>query len=147
DLTNVVPTEYRADAVVTLTVGDRPVLGVVVEVQLGKDEDKQWAWPAYVVNLYARLRCPVLLLVVCRDPVVAAWSGLPIVVAGLRAKSFVLVGGGVLGLGEAEDGQEEVWVVADVSDGGGDLGVAGLPDEADDEVTECGHDAGSGAGL
>jgi hypothetical protein len=81
-LTNVVPTEYRADAVVTLTVGDRPVLGVVVEVQLGKDEDKQWAWPAYVVNLYARLRCPVLLLVVCRDPVVAAWAGLPIVVGG-----------------------------------------------------------------
>src|SRR5215470_20416495 len=61
DLTNLVPTEYRADAVITLTLGDAPVLGLVVEVQLRDDPQKRWAWPAYVVNLYARLRCPVLL--------------------------------------------------------------------------------------
>jgi hypothetical protein len=82
DLTNMFPAEYRADAVVTLTVGEVPVLGVVVEVQLHEDTDKRWAWPAYVVNLYARLRCPVLLLVVSPDPVVAAWCGRPIVVGG-----------------------------------------------------------------
>jgi hypothetical protein len=82
DLTDITPTEYRADAVITLTVGDAPVLGVVVEVQLGWKKRKRWAWPAYVANLYARLHCPVLLLVVCSRPVIAAWCGTPIVVGG-----------------------------------------------------------------
>jgi len=82
DLTNLVPTEYRADAVITLTLGDAPVLGLVVEVQLRDDPQKRWAWPAYVVNLYARLRCPVLLLVMSPDPAAAAWCGTPIVVGG-----------------------------------------------------------------
>jgi hypothetical protein len=87
DLTNVAPTEHRADAVVTLTVGDRPVLAVVVEVQLRDDGHKRWAWPAYVVNLYARLRCPVELLVVCPDPATARWCSKPIAVNG---SGFVL---------------------------------------------------------
>src|SRR5215470_15212343 len=96
DLTDVTPTEYRADAVVTLTVGDAPVLGVVVEVQLRDDKDKRWAWPAYVVNLYARLQCPVELLVVCPDPVYVAWCATPIAVNG---SGFVLTPQ-VLGLAE-----------------------------------------------
>src|SRR5215470_5613998 len=87
DLTKAMPTEYRADAVVTLTVGDAPVLGVVVEVQLRDDKDKRWAWPAYVVNLYARLKCPVELLVVCPDPAYVAWCSTPIAVNG---SGFVL---------------------------------------------------------
>ena len=49
-------------------------------------------------------------------------------------------------MGEAEDGEEEVGLVADASEGGGDLGVTGLADQADGEVTESGHDAGAGAG-
>jgi hypothetical protein len=36
--------------------------------------------------------------------------------------------------------------VLDLADGGGDFGVAGLPDEADGEVTEGGHYAGAGPG-
>ena len=80
DLTNVAPTEYRADAVIVLTVGNAPVLGVVVEVQLGRKRRKRRVWPAYVANLYARLGCPVSLLVVCRDRVTAAWCGMPIMV-------------------------------------------------------------------
>jgi hypothetical protein len=87
DLTNVAPTEYRADAVVTLSVGDAPVLGVVVEVQLSDDGRKRRSWPAYVATLYARLGCPVELLVVCPDPVDAAWCGTPIAVNG---SGFVL---------------------------------------------------------
>src|SRR5215470_5717249 len=82
DLTNLVPTEYRADTVITLTLGDAPVLGLVVEVQLRDDPQKRWAWPAYVVNLYARLRRPVLLLVMSPDPAAAVWCGTPIVVGG-----------------------------------------------------------------
>jgi hypothetical protein len=87
DLTDLAPTEYRADAVVTLTVGDRPVLGVVVEVQLSDDGHKRWAWPPYVANLYARLKCPVELLVVSPDPAAAAWCRTPIAVNG---SGFVL---------------------------------------------------------
>lgn len=66
DLTTVEPAEYRADLVVLLLNG-KPVYGIIVEVQLSPDNDKQYAWPAYVANLHARLRCPVCLLVVAGD--------------------------------------------------------------------------------
>ncbi|NEE02796.1 hypothetical protein [Phytoactinopolyspora halotolerans] len=84
DLTTVEPTELRADAVVTLTSasGDgaaEAVLGVVVEVQLGRDKrEKRLKWPAYVANLRVRLRCPVALLVVCVDMATARWCAEPI---------------------------------------------------------------------
>lgn len=81
ELTDVVPTEYRADAVVTLTVDDAPVLAVVVEAQLRVNARKRQTWPAYVATLHARLGCPVALLVVCPDPVVATWCAAPIVVS------------------------------------------------------------------
>ena len=38
------PAEYRADCVVVL-LQDQPVLGIIVEVQLGRDEEKAFAWP------------------------------------------------------------------------------------------------------
>ena len=47
DLSEVVPTERRADAVVTLNQDGRAVLGIVVEVQLGRDSDKTYSWPSY----------------------------------------------------------------------------------------------------
>src|SRR5262249_30084966 len=78
DLTNVTPTEYRADAVIILTREEVPVLGVVVEVQLRPERRKRFAWPAYVATLHARLECPVQLLVVCPDQAVAAWCADPI---------------------------------------------------------------------
>ena len=46
DLSEVVPTERRADAVVTLNQDSRAVLGIVVEVQLGHDSDKRTPGPA-----------------------------------------------------------------------------------------------------
>jgi hypothetical protein len=80
ELTDVAPTEYRADAVVTLD-GDRgPVLAVVVEVQLRADARKRRSWPAYVTTLHARLGCPTALLVVCPDRAVADWCGVPVVI-------------------------------------------------------------------
>ena len=74
DITDLVPTQYRADAVVALTTDDVPMLAVVVEVQLRRDPAKQWSWPVYVTNLRARLQCPTVLLVICADERTAAWS-------------------------------------------------------------------------
>jgi hypothetical protein len=75
DLTHLDPAEYRADLVLFLLQGTRKVLGIVVEVQLGRDEDKRYAWPAYVTNLRARHRCPVCLLVVTVEESMARWAG------------------------------------------------------------------------
>ncbi len=54
DLTDLAPAEYRADLVVLLVDG-KPVLGIVVEVQLQRDERKRFTWPVYVAGLRARL--------------------------------------------------------------------------------------------
>ncbi len=78
DLTDVAPTEYRADLVVTLAGRRGPVWAVIVEVQLSADKRKRRSWPAYVATLHARLGCPVALLVVCDDRSVARRCSLPI---------------------------------------------------------------------
>jgi hypothetical protein len=78
DLTDVVPAELRADAVVALTAGEKPVGAVVVEAQLGRDENKRYSWPAYLATLRVRLRCPTTLLVICPDPGIARWCAQPI---------------------------------------------------------------------
>ncbi|GLY66195.1 hypothetical protein [Amycolatopsis taiwanensis] len=78
DLTDVNPTEYRADAVVALGRSAAAELAVVVEVQLGRDAGKRWSWPVYLATLRARLRCPAVLLVVCADSATAAWCATPV---------------------------------------------------------------------
>ena len=75
DLSNLRPAEYQADLVLFLMRGSHKVLGVIVEVQLGRDEDKPYAWPAYIANLRARHRCPVCLLVITIEDAVARWAG------------------------------------------------------------------------
>ena len=92
ELTEVVPAEYRADAVVVLTAGAANALAVVVEVQLRTDQHKQWTWPVYLVNLRARLKCPVVLLVMCRHARTAAWCARPIAIGhpGLVLTPLVL---------------------------------------------------------
>jgi hypothetical protein len=81
DLTDLSPTEFRADAVVTLNLADRPVFAVVVEVQRSANVRKRYVWPAYVATLYARLQCPAMLLVLCPDSAVAGWCAQRIVVS------------------------------------------------------------------
>ena len=83
ELTEVQPPEYRADLVVELW-RDAPVYGIVVEVQLCKDEHKRFAWPAYVANLRARLKCPVSLLVITADEAVARWAARCVDMGGLN---------------------------------------------------------------
>src|SRR5882757_9025237 len=74
DLSNLQPAEYRADLVLFLSRASQKVLGVIVEVQLARDEDKPYAWPAYIANLRARHRCPVCLLVITIEEAVARWA-------------------------------------------------------------------------
>jgi hypothetical protein len=71
---NLRPAEYRADLVLFLVRGSQKVLGVIAEIQLGYDEDKPYAWPAYIANLRARHRCPVCLLVITIEDAVARWA-------------------------------------------------------------------------
>jgi len=80
DLTDLAPTEYRADAVVVLTRQDLPVLAVVIEVQLARDQRKRRSWPVYLTTLHARLRCPAILLVLCAAADTAAWCRAPIAI-------------------------------------------------------------------
>lgn len=74
DLSDLRPAEYRADLVLFLVRRSYKVLGVIVEVQLGCDEDKPYDWPAYIANLRARHRCPVCLLVITLEDTVARWA-------------------------------------------------------------------------
>lgn len=78
DLTEIQPAEYRADIVVLLLHGDIPVRVIVVEVQLAPDPRKRLSWPAYAMVARAVHGCPVALLVVAPDPVVAGWCAEPI---------------------------------------------------------------------
>ena len=79
-LTDIAPTEYRADLVLLLEGATEapPQAALVVEAQLGRDPDKRWSWPVYLTSLRARLRCDVALLVVTSDAAVAGWAGAPI---------------------------------------------------------------------
>jgi hypothetical protein len=78
DLTQIRPAEYRADVVVLLVDRGVPVHVLVVEVQLGVDDDKRFTWPEYTMGSRAKHRCPVGLLVVAPDPAIAAWCAEPI---------------------------------------------------------------------
>jgi Domain of unknown function (DUF4351) len=91
DLTDIQPAEYRADLVfVLLDAG--PVYGIIVEVQLTRDDRKHFTWPAYVMNLRARLECPVCLLVVCADDAVARWAARTVEIGGGNFFSVVALG-------------------------------------------------------
>jgi hypothetical protein len=71
------PTAYYADRV--LMFGTPPdEVAVIVEVQRRFDDDKLLSWPFYVASLWAREGRPVILLVLCDDPKVAAQYGTPI---------------------------------------------------------------------
>ena len=77
DLTQTAPTAYHADLVVLL-VNDKPVFGVVLEVQLARKERKRFTWPMYVAGIRARLECNACLLAVAPTAEVARWAAEPI---------------------------------------------------------------------
>ena len=87
DLTETQPAEYRADIVVLLLHDGQPVRVIIVEVQLKKDGDKRYTWPAYLTVSRDQHRCPADLLVIALDPAVATWCAEPI---ELGVPGFVL---------------------------------------------------------
>jgi hypothetical protein len=90
DLSDVNPAEYRADLVVLLVDG-KPVLAIVVEVQLQKDDRKPFTWPVYIAGLRARFECPACVLVVTPSESVADWARTPIEVGpGTTVVPFVV---------------------------------------------------------
>jgi hypothetical protein len=113
DLSQLQPTEWRADAVVAL-VDDcgKPVLAVVVEVQRSRDGKKRFAWPVYVATLRARLRCGVLLVVIACDPEAARWCQQPIRLGhpGLVLRPLVVGPDVVPVVTDADQASSEPWL-------------------------------------
>ncbi|WP_044986166.1 hypothetical protein [Sorangium cellulosum] len=136
DLTEVLPSDRRADVIVVLLVGEleRPAMAIVVEVQLGVDPDKRYVWPVYVVQTRARNRCPTQLLVVTIDAEIARWCSRPIDTGhpGLTLAPLVLGPEGVPVVTDAEQAKAspEVVVLSAMAHGQGEaaeaIGVAFL---------------------
>lgn len=91
DLTDLDPAERRADLVILLVDG-KPVLGIVLEVQLSPDPKKRRSWPAYVVGLRARLDCPACVLVVTVTEAMARWAREPMVLGPGNVFQALVVG-------------------------------------------------------
>jgi hypothetical protein len=109
DLNDLRPAEYRADLVLFLVRASQKVLGLIVEVQLGYDQDKPYAWPAYIANLRARHRCPVCLLVITIEDAVARWAGRSIELGpGTQCKPWVVGPTNTPMVTELRDAQENV---------------------------------------
>jgi hypothetical protein len=89
--------------------GTHKVLGVILEVQLGRDEDKPYTWPAYIANLRARHRCPVCLLVITIEDAVARWAGRGIELGpGTRCNPWVVGPSNTPAVTELKDAKENV---------------------------------------
>jgi hypothetical protein len=76
ELTDIEPAEYRADTVVLLGDGkpdSKPVLGIIMEVQLSRKERKRFTSPAYMALLRARFECPTCVLVFTASESMARW--------------------------------------------------------------------------
>jgi hypothetical protein len=77
ELTAPLPTELRADAVVTLT-SAQARFTVVIEVQNDPVGDKRRVWPAYLALARAQHDCPTILLVICPKKATGHWARRPI---------------------------------------------------------------------
>jgi len=109
DLNDLRPAEYRADLVLLLMRGSQKVLGVIVEVQLGRDESKPYAWPAYVANLRARHRCPVCCLSSRTSMPWPIWAGKSHNLGpGTRCKPWVIGPSNMPAITALQDAQENV---------------------------------------
>jgi hypothetical protein len=66
--------DLNADNVVLCREGSENRLGIIVEVQRGKDKRKLFSWPAYQANIRHRMKAPVVLIAICPEPSVAKWA-------------------------------------------------------------------------
>jgi hypothetical protein len=78
DLTELTSGPHFADCAIEIRDGGETTWAVVVEVQRDRDDNKPYAWPAYVARLRAQLERPVTLLVFATSPSVARWARQPI---------------------------------------------------------------------
>jgi hypothetical protein len=126
ELTDIVPAEYRADLVVLLVKG-KPVLGIIVEVQLQPDPRKRFSWPVYVAGLRARLGCACCLLVVTASRKTARWAAEPITTGpGGQLQPLVLGPDGVPVVTDPERARQdpELAVLSVMAHGHGDVETA-----------------------
>jgi hypothetical protein len=126
ELTDVVPAEYRADLVVLLVDG-KPVLGIVVEVQLQPDARKRFSWPVYVAGLRARFECPCCVLVVTASESTAKWAQVPIALGpGAQLVPLVVAPKGVPVITDPERARQdpELAVLSVMAHGRGDVETA-----------------------
>ena len=77
---------------ILLDAEQRPIFGIIVEVQLAPDEDKRFTWPVYAVGLRARKRCPVCVLVFTAYDHVARWAAKPIELGAGNSFSPLVIG-------------------------------------------------------
>ena len=127
ELSDVIPRERRADLIVLLLNG-KPVLAIIVEVQLDRDAEKRWSWPAYIIGARSRYRCDACLLVLATDPAVAAWCAKPIETGhpGWVLRPLVLGPDAVPVLTDLEQAaaMPELSVLSAIAHGGGEHGFA-----------------------
>jgi hypothetical protein len=90
-LNQISPVEFRADAVVLLESG-APMLGVIVEAQLQRDDEKSYSWPAYAVMARVRHRCPCVVIVVTFDKKTARWASSQIDLGGGNTYRPLVIG-------------------------------------------------------
>jgi hypothetical protein len=117
---------YRADLVVLLVNG-KPVLGIVIEVQLERDDRKRFSWPVYVAGLRARLQCDCCLLVVCPSSKTAQWASAAITLGpGAQLTPLVLGPEGVPVVTDADTAHRfpELALLSVMAHGSGDVQTA-----------------------
>ncbi len=109
DINHLQPAEYRADLVLFLVRGSQKVLGIILEIQLARDEDKPYSWPAYIANLRAQNRCPVCLLVITIEDTVARWARKAIELGpGTRCNPWVVGPSNTPAITDLQDAKENV---------------------------------------
>ena len=91
DLSQVLPAELRSDVVVEMLEHGGGRTGLIVEVQLARDQDKLYSWPSYAAALHARMRAQVCLVVLTFDRDVALWAARPILTLQLGSRFQPLV--------------------------------------------------------
>ena len=82
NLSQVVPTEYRADIVLRLEKNGEVVASFVVEAQRDTVAVKKYSWPQYLAAERERSRAPTWVVVVASNERVAKWARKPIDVGG-----------------------------------------------------------------
>jgi hypothetical protein len=129
-LNDLVPIEYRADAVVLFDIvynNKKPVFGTIFEVQLDRKDRKGYTWPLYGVAARARYECPFVVTVVTPDPAVARWASEPVECGNGMIFRARVIGPDIIPKVTDHDQamrEPQLAVLSLVAHGGGDVDVA-----------------------